>query len=158
MTETNQFTGDIVNYGHDVHKLHETKRGANTIATVLGIFAFVILIAILWNTFIKRNESSKNTEKNTDITLGGNGEAIEGLKQRLFAVENHERHDYGKIMFNDGLLYGGGGRFYGPGYHGRDCGCGEREHHGCCKQKYQEVANYTLAGTTLNKTSSCDCG
>ena len=157
MTETIT-TGDIVNYGHDVHKLHETKRGANVLATVLGIVGAIIVIAILWNLFVRKNVTDKTTEKNTDITLGGNAEAINGLKHEVARLSGYERHDYGKIMFNDGLLYGGCG-YYGHD-HDRDCGCGDRDHRhrkGCCDQKFQEVATYTLANTTLNKTSNCNC-
>jgi len=150
MTETIT-TGDIVNYGHDVHKLHETKRGANTLATVLGIVGAVIVIAILWNLFVRKNVTDKTTEKNTDITLGGNTEAINGLRHEVARLGSYERQDFGKIMFTDGLLYGG---YY---EHDRDCGCGERRHKGHCGQKFQEVATYNLATTTLNKTSNCDC-
>ena len=116
-TETVLSNVDFVNYGNDVHRLHETKRGANAIATVLGIIGAIIVIAILWAVFVRRGELGKNTEKNTDINLGANGEAIEGLKHEIRLLQGYERADYGKIMFNDGLLFGEGE------YKHSRCGC-----------------------------------
>jgi len=159
MTE-NITTGDIVNYGHDVHKLHETKRGANTLATVIGIVGALILIGILWNVFVRRNDTNKSTEKNTDIAIGGNVEAIEDLKFQVRALTNHERQDALKIAYTDGRLQPYRFSYLGD-YEHEGCGCGEhhrhRHHKGCCDQKYQEVATYNLASTTLNKTSNCNC-
>jgi len=156
MTE-NITTGDIVSYGHSVEKLHSEKRGYNTLATVIGIVGLVVVIAILWNLFVRRGDTAKNTEKNTDITLGGNGEAINGLKHQVAVLTAHERADYGKIMFNDGLLYGGGDFYYGGHGRRREGGCGDRHHDGNCKQRFQRVETFTPSTESVNITSSCDC-
>ena len=155
MTENvNLSNVDFVNYGHSVEKLHTDKRGMNTLATVIGIVGLVVVIAILWNLFVRRGELGKNTEKNTDINLGGNNEAINGLKHQVAALTAHERADYGKIMFNDGLLYAGEGYYGGRR---REGGCGDRHHEGHCNQKFQRVESFTPSTTAVNITSTCDC-
>lgn len=144
---------DFVNYGQNVHDHYATKGAGNKIATVLGIIGAIVVIAILWAIFVRRGEIGKNTEKNTDINLGANGEAINGLKHQIAALTAHERADYGKIMFNDGFLFGGNGYERRGG-----CGCGEHEHRGNCGNKFKEVRTFTPTTDVVTQESFCNCG
>jgi len=154
MTENvNLSNVDFVNYGHDVHRLHETKATGRNISTWLGIIAAVLLVVALWAIFMRNRTSEKTTEKETNVNLGGNGEAIEGLKAQVRMLQGYERADYGKIMFNDGVLYGK------PCYseeheHGR-CGHGRK---GNCDSRFQNVKTFNVASEVVTQTNTCDCG
>ena len=154
MTE-NITTGDIVNYGHEVGKLHETKSTGRLIATWLGIIAAVIIVLALFAIWNRSKAVEKSTDKNTDITLGGNGEAINGLKHEVARLAGYERQDFGKIMFNDGVLYGGcPDRDHGHGGHG--CGHGHgRRGDGCTKESFRRVTTFTPGTDSVEIVNTC---
>ena len=149
------FINSGLGYGHSVDKMHENRATGNKITTALWVIVAIIFIGIFASLFFRRFESGKTTEKNTDISLGENGEAIESLKFRVARVEGYERADYGDIQFNKGMefseqYYGGRG-----GY--RRGGCGN-EHHGHCGKKFVRQDTYTPNTQQVIVTEDCNCG
>ena len=154
MTSNDTITiGDIMG----VTTAHDTKRSGNTIATVVGIVGALLVIAIIIWAFFRRGEVGKNTEKETNINLGQNGEAIEDLKLQVSALTRHERDDFAKITYNDGFFRGRG--YYNNGYHDHNndgCGCGHG-HNDNCKQKMVVNTPYTAGTPTANVINECFC-
>ena len=145
MTE-NITIGDILG----VQDTHSTKSAGNTIATVIGIVGAIVVIALLWNAFVRRDGWGKSTDKETNITLGGAEEAISSLKTGLAEVRGYERQDAIKLAYTDGMLYGRPNYYTGWGGHGHghDNGCG-------VKSKFQEVKTFSVDTDVATLTSTC---
>ena len=159
MSTTENISFDGIMYGQDVYRTHCTQKTGTTLATVIGILLGLIVLAILWSVFVGRDRFGKSTEKETNVNLGENNEAIDELRHEVRVLKGYERADYGKIMFNDGWLYGGGecGFEHGRGRKRGGCGCGER-HEGGCDSKFQIVKTFGQATETAQQTSTCYCG
>jgi hypothetical protein len=162
----------------DMHGVDAKRKGANTLATVIGVaIALLVILGIfaVWN----RNKSTeKNTDKETNINLGETNGEVRALRGQVARLENYERADAMKIAYTDGALFGqsprltvpgfpapygvpyglpyGGHGFggHGHGHHGRgdhDCGC---EGHPM-KSKFQEVKTFKVNSDLATLTTTC---
>jgi hypothetical protein len=154
MTENIQM-GDLINFDDS----HRKSKASNTLSTVVGVAALVLILAVLWSTYVRNRDMAGGSEKNTNVTLGGAEEAISSLKVGLAEVRAHERQDAIKLAYTDGVLYGRPPAFapYHGGY-GYGGGCGSHGHHGCgcgMKQKFQEVKTFDVTTDVATLTTTC---
>lgn len=163
MTENISY-GDVI----ALQDTHGKSRTGNTIATVLGIVGAIVVIAILWFAFVRRGDSNKNTEKETNVNIGEHNGAISEMRSQIRGLVEHERQDALKIAYTDGKLQPYGFA-YGNSYYGGSYGCGcngghrnehghEEHHHGHCGAKFQEVKTFTPTTDVVTLTSNCNCG
>ena len=162
-TNENITIGDIM----DLHTGHDVKKSGNTISVVLGVVGAIIVIAILWFAFVRRDGLGKNTEKETNVNIGETNGTLSEMRAQMRGLVEHERQDALKIAYTDGRLQPYGFA-YGSAYYGGGCGCGggrgyehehgheHHKHH--CGANFQEVKTFTPTTDVVTLTSNCNCG
>jgi len=146
MTENISY-GDVI----ALQDMHHGKSGSNTLATVIGVSAALIVLFLIWGIYSRRRDEFVGSEKNTNIELG---ELAAGMRYQgaiLNDVCKWERQDALSNARTEVLLHGYNG--YAP--YGYANGCGGHRECGCTKSKFQEVKSFTPDTDVVTLTTTC---